>query len=189
MSDGITEIEPQGPAEFREWLEANHDTAVAVWVIFWKKASGHPSIDLGAAIDQAMCFGWVDSKVQSLDDNRYRQYFSVRRAGSGWSRINKDNIARLIANGRMTPVGLAAIEQAKQDGSWTILDGPEAGLVPDDLSAALHQAGAREGFDSLTQGARKAILTWIVLAKRDTTRATRVAKTVAATAEGRSPLA
>ena len=188
VSEEIHQIEATTAAEFRAWLEHNHATASAAWLVFWKKDSGHASVDWSDAVDQALSFGWVDSKVQRLDDERYRQYFSVRKPRSGWSKINKEKIARLTSDSMMAPAGIAAVERAKSDGSWTILDGPEAGLVPDDLATALDEAGLQETFDSLTVGARKAILTWLVLAKREATRANRIAKTIETLADGRSPL-
>jgi uncharacterized protein YdeI (YjbR/CyaY-like superfamily) len=188
VSNEIAEIEAADTAAFRSWLQGNHDTATAVWLIFWKKDSRHSSIDLGGAVDQALSSSWVDSKVQSLDDKRYRQYFSVRKPGSGWSKINKDKIARLTEEGLMAPAGLAAVARAKEDGSWTMLDGPEAGLVPEDLAAALDQAELRDAYEALTPGGRKAILTWLVMAKRDATRTNRIAKTIAALHEGRIPV-
>lgn len=188
MSNAINEIEAIDATAFRTWLEENHASATGVWLIFWKKNSGHRSIEWSDAVDQALCFGWVDSKVQSLDDKRYRQYFSVRKPGSGWSKINKAKIAELTRTGQMMPAGLAVVERAKMDGSWTMLDGPEAGIVPDDLGAALDGAGVREAFDSLTVGGRKAILAWLVMAKREATRASRIEKTIAALRKGKSPL-
>ena len=188
MSSTVQEIEAANAAEFRSWLEANHETASAVWLIFWKKESGHSCITWSDAVDQALCFGWVDSKVQSPDEKRYRQSLSVRKPGSTWSKINKDKIASLTEAGLMAPMGLAAVERAKDDGSWTVLDGPEAGIVPDDLSDALEEAGVRAAYDALTKGGRKAILAWLVMAKRETTRANRIEKTIAALREGRAPL-
>ncbi len=188
MSDEIREIEAPDRAAFRSWLEENHANEPAVWLIFWKKGSGRPSIEWSEAVDEALCFGWIDSKVQSIDENRYRQYWTVRKPGSVWSKINKEKIRALTAEGLMTPAGLAAVERAKQDGSWTILDGPEAGIVPNDLAAAMEEAGVRETYDSFNFGAQKAILAWLVMAKRETTRANRIAKTIEALARGESPL-
>ena len=187
MSGVIQEIEAVDAAAFRRWLETNHETSTAVWLVFWKKNSGHPSINWSEAVDQALCFGWIDSKAQTLDAERYRQYFSIRKAGSGWSRINKDKIAELERAGLMAPAGLAAIARAKADGSWTLLDGPEAGVVPEDLGEAMDVAGVRKAYDGLTPGARKAILAWLVMAKRETTRAKRIDKTIASLEEGRAP--
>jgi uncharacterized protein YdeI (YjbR/CyaY-like superfamily) len=188
VSEEVVEIEAGNADEFRAWLQVNHVTSPAVWLIFWKKDSGHPSVEWGDAVDQALCFGWVDSKVQSLDEQRYRQYFSVRKPGSGWSKINKDKIERLTATGQMAPAGVAAVNRAKDDGSWAMLDGPEAGIVPDDLAAALDGAGVRSAYEELTPGGRKAILAWLVMAKRETTRANRIAKTIESLAAGESPI-
>ncbi len=188
MSNDIAEIEAADAAAFRSWLEENHDKANAVWLIFWKKDSGRPSIAWTEAVDQALSFGWIDSKVQSIDTDRYRQYFTVRKPGSVWSRINKDKIAELEAAGLLTPAGRAAVDRAKEDGSWTILDGPEAGVVPDDLAAALDAGEVRIVFDEMTTGNRKAILAWLATAKRDATRANRITKTVEALVRGESPL-
>jgi uncharacterized protein YdeI (YjbR/CyaY-like superfamily) len=188
VSNEVAEIEATNAAAFRTWLADNHATATSVWLVFWKKDSGHPSINWGAAVDQALCFGWIDSKVQSLDDKRYRQYFSVRKPGSGWSKVNKDKIARLTKEGMMAPAGATAVTRAKTDGSWTILDGPEAGFVPEDLDAALDEAGVRTAYDALTTGGRKAILAWLVMAKRETTRVSRIEKTIASLRKGEAPL-
>ncbi len=188
MGDEIRQIEAPSRAEFRKWLEDNHATEEAVWLVLWKKGSGRPSVDWSDAVDEALCFGWIDSKVQSIDENRYRQYWTVRKPGSVWSRINKEKVAELTAAGLMAPAGLAAVARAKTDGSWTILDGPEAGIVPDDLATAMNRAGVRPTYDSFTFGARKAILAWLVTAKRDTTRADRIDKTVEALGRGQSPL-
>ena len=188
MSNEIREIEAPDRAAFRRWLEDNHATEPAVWLIFWRKGSGRPSIEGSEAVDEALCFGWIDSKVQSIDENRYRQYWTLRKAGSVWSKINKEKIRALTDAGLMAPAGLAAVERAKQDGSWTILDGPEAGIVPGDFAVAMDQAGVRETYDSFTFGTRKAILAWLVMAKRDATRANRIAKTIEALGQGKSPL-
>ena len=188
MSEEIPEIEARDAAEFRDWLAANHKTARAVWLVYWKKDSGHPSIDWSEAVDQALCFGWIDSKAQSVDEQRFRQYFTVRKPGSIWSKINKEKIAKLNAAGLMTPAGAAAVDRAKADGSWTILDGPEAGVVPEDLAKAMEEAGVRDTFDGLTAGKRKAILGWLVMAKREATRNGRIEKTIAALRRGEAPL-
>lgn len=188
MSEENPQIEAKTGAEFRSWLEVNHATAAAVWLVFWRKDSGHPSIEWGEAVDQALCFGWIDSKVQRLDGERYRQHFSVRRPGSGWSKINKDKIAHLLEDGMMAPAGVAAVDRAKEDGSWSLFDGPEAGVVPDDLGTAIDAANVRSAFNDLTPGGRKAILAWLVMAKRETTRINRISKTVEALRNGESPV-
>jgi uncharacterized protein YdeI (YjbR/CyaY-like superfamily) len=188
MSDKIPEIEAPDRAAFRTWLQENHATEQAVWLIFWKKGSGRKSIEWSDAVDEALCFGWIDSKVQSLDDQRYRQYWTVRKPGSVWSKINKEKIAELTAAGKMTPAGLATVKRAKRDGSWTILDGPETGIVPDDLAAAMDEAGVRQTYDELAFSAQKPILAWLAMAKREATRANRISKTIEALKKGASPL-
>ncbi len=187
VSDEVPQIEARDAAEFRKWLAANHGTARAVWLVYWKKGSGHPSIEWSEAVDQALCFGWIDSKAKSIDEKRFRQYFTVRKPGSIWSKINKDKVAELEAAGLMKPAGIAAVERARADGSWTILDGPEAGIVPDDLAAAMDEAGVRDVFDGLTASKRKAILGWLVMAKREETRRGRIDKTIAALRRGEAP--
>jgi uncharacterized protein YdeI (YjbR/CyaY-like superfamily) len=173
--------------ELRQWLADHHDTADAVWLVYYKKGSGRPSIDWPEAVDQALCFGWIDSKVRSLDDERYEQYFSRRKPGSPWSRINKDKVAELTAAGLMEPAGQEAIDRAQADGSWSMLDEVEAGVVPDDLAAALDASGGLAAFDGFTDAQRRGLLAWVLFAKRADTRARRIAQIAAAAAEGRRP--
>lgn len=187
-SDDVETIEPGSADDFRSWLAANHRDASAVWLMYWKKGSGRPSLSWPDAVDEALCYGWIDTKVQSVDDDRYVQYFAPRRPRSVWSRINKEKVERLVVEGRMTDAGLAVIDRAKADGSWTVLDAAEALIVPDDLAAALDAAqGARDFYESLTKSGKLAILGWIYTAKRPETRAKRVAETARSAAEGVNP--
>jgi uncharacterized protein YdeI (YjbR/CyaY-like superfamily) len=158
-----------------------------VWLVFSKKGSGVPSISWSEAVDEALCFGWIDSKVQSIDGARYEQYFTLRKPTSPWSKINKDKIAELEAAGRLTPAGVAAVAVAKENGSWSLLDSAEALLVPDDLAAAFPDAAARSYFDGLSPSTRRNILQWIGLAKRPDTRARRIGLMAEAAAERRRP--
>lgn len=185
MSDDTPTIEA---ADFRDWLTNNHSTAKNVWVLLWKKSSGQQTLTIGDVIDQALCFGWIDSKGESVDAERYRVYCSPRKAGSGWSRVNKAKIKQLTAAGALQPAGVAAIERAKADGSWALLDGAESGIVPPDLAKALAKAKVTDRYNDLTPGQRKAILTWLVTAKRETTRDARITKTVASLSVGKPPL-
>lgn len=171
-------VQPGTLAEWRDWLAANHDRAVGVWLVYYKKFSGKASITYEAAVEEALCFGWVDSKGNKLDDERTMLYFAPRQAGSGWSQPNKERVERLIAGGRMTPAGLAKIAAAQADGSWTLLDAVEALEVPPDLAAEFDKfADARANFDAFPRSARRGILEWIVQARRPETRATRIAET------------
>jgi uncharacterized protein YdeI (YjbR/CyaY-like superfamily) len=186
--DGLERVAAPDRATWRAWLEEHGETAPAVWLVYFKKGSGTPSITWSEAVEEALCFGWIDSKAKAIDERSYRQYFSPRKPKSGWSKINKASVERLIAAGLMRELGLRAIEIAKANGAWTSLDDIEALVIPDDLDAAFAAApGAREGFDGLSRGTRRGILHWIASAKRDQTRANRIAATVAATLEGRSP--
>ncbi len=129
-------------------------------------------------VEEALAFGWVDSKPGKLDDARTMLYFAPRKAGSGWSRPNKDRVERLIASGRMTASGLAKVEVAKKDGSWSVLDAVERLELPDDLITALDDHGsARENFEAFPRSVKRGILEWIVNAKRPETRAKRILET------------
>jgi uncharacterized protein YdeI (YjbR/CyaY-like superfamily) len=168
-------VHPADRAEWRKWLADHHAASPGVWLLTWRKASGKEALRYEEAVEEALCFGWIDSKVRSLDDHRTMQWYTARRRGSVWSRSNKERIARLAAQGLMTSAGLAAIEAAKADGSWSVLDEVEAEVIPDDLAAALdEQPPARQEFDAFPPSARKAVLFWLVSAKRPETRARRV---------------
>jgi uncharacterized protein YdeI (YjbR/CyaY-like superfamily) len=160
---------------WRRWLERHHATSDGVWLLVAKKRSGLPSVTYEEAVEEALCFGWIDAKSNALDDRRYKQWMARRKQGSGWAASNKRRVERLIAEGRMAPAGLRAIEDAKADGSWTKLDGIEALEVPNDLARALKRhPNARKHFDAFPPSARRAILQWIDTAKKVETRVKRV---------------
>ena len=171
-------IHPATLADWHAWLAANHTRAEGVWLITYKKAAGKPTLSYEESVEEALCFGWIDSIARKLDEERSMLYFAPRKADSGWSRPNKTRIERLMADGRMAPAGLAKIEAAKADGSWTLLDAVENLEVPDDLAAEFARyPDARANFDAFPRSARRGILEWIVQAKRPETRAKRVAET------------
>ncbi|KUG06502.1 YdeI/OmpD-associated family protein [Solirubrum puertoriconensis] len=165
--------------EWRQWLEANHATAPGVWLVYYKKSSGQPSLSWAEAVQEALCFGWIDSKANTIDEYRYKQVFTPRKPRSVWSKINKQYIERLSAEGLMRPAGLEAIEVAKQNGSWTSIDSSENLEVPADLADALaaHDA-ARRNFEAFSPSNRKMLLQWLLSAKRPETRTRRVAEIV-----------
>ncbi len=177
-------VQPDDRAAWRAWLDANHATARGVWLVSWRPRSGRrPGVDYEAAIEEALCFGWVDSTGGHLDDERGKLYFAPRKARSPWAASNKARVERLIAEGRMTPAGLAAIDRAKANGSWEVLDGAERLEVPDDLAAALDaRPPAAANFAAFPPSTRKMLLGWVALAQRPETRATRVAKVAEAAA-------
>lgn len=163
---------------WRAWLEKHHARREGVWLITFKKHTGRSGIDYEAAVEEALCFGWVDSKGRKLDDDRSMLYFSPRKPGSAWSRSNKDRAARLLAADRIAPAGLAKIDAAKKDGSWTRLDSVEALEVPADLATALRAyPDAMRHFSAFPRSAKRRILEWIALAKKPETRAKRIAET------------
>lgn len=172
-------IEATDIAELREWFERHHDTVDGVWIRYWKKGSGRPSIEWSEVVDVILCYGWIDTKVQSVDERTYVQYLTRRRPGSVWSKVNKDKVANLERDGSMTDAGRAVIDRARADGSWDLLTAAEAGEVPDDLAAAWATVPEAEAFYSrLTPGQQKSVLGKIYLAKRPETRARWVARTV-----------
>ena len=177
-------IQPRSRAELRAWLEGNHAASAGVWLATYKKATGKPRLDYDEIVEEALSFGWVDSKPNSLDDERSLLWISPRKPRSGWSRINKQRIEKLEREGLMTEAGRAVVAVAKANGGWTALDGVEALEVPDDLSLALRDnPRAAQNFEAFPPSSKKIILTWIAGAKRPETRAKRVSETVALAAK------
>jgi uncharacterized protein YdeI (YjbR/CyaY-like superfamily) len=175
---------PASPRHWREWLQAHHAEKQSVWLIYHKKRSATPSLTWSQAVDESLCFGWIDSRAQPLDDERYQQFFSRRKPGSGWSKINKAKIERLTAAGLMTPAGLASIETAKQNGAWTLLDEVEELRLPADLALLLQAQPLAAGyFERLSRTDKRNILQWLVLAKRPATRQKRLAEVVDSAAQ------
>jgi uncharacterized protein YdeI (YjbR/CyaY-like superfamily) len=172
---------PLVPADDREtwraWLADNHATTRGAWLVTWRRGHG-PALGYEAAVEEALCFGWIDSTAGRVDDRRSKLYFAPRKPGSGWAATNKARVERLLAAGLMAPAGIAVVERARADGSWTSLDAIEQGIVPDDLAAALAaHPPAAINFESFPKSARRAILVWIAGAKRPETRAARVRET------------
>lgn len=171
--------------EWERWLADNHDTSDGVWLVSWKRSTGRPSMTYDESVEVALTYGWIDSTAGTIDDHRSKLWFAPRRPGSGWSRPNKERIARLEAAGRMAPPGQRAVEIAKANGAWTLLDDVWDLVVPADLDAALQKRpGAREQWDSFPPSARRAMLEWLVQAKREDTRRKRVEEIAEKTARG-----
>ena len=172
--------------ELRDWLAEHHATSDGVWLVRWRPATGRPAPSYDDAIEEALGFGWIDGQSSPLDDERSMLWLTRRRAGSGWSRLSKERLARVEAAGLLTEAGARVVEAAKADGSWTRLDDVEALVVPPDLAAALAALpGARAHWDAFRPGARKETLRWIVDARRPATRAARVEETARLASEGR----
>jgi uncharacterized protein YdeI (YjbR/CyaY-like superfamily) len=149
-----------------------------VWLITWRKASGRTPLSYEQAVEEALCFGWVDSNPGKVDELRTRLWFAPRKAGTGWSRPNKERVERLRAAGRLAPAGLAKVDAALADGSWNALDGVENLEIPPDLAEALDALPqARTHFDAFPRSVKRGILEWILTAKRPATRASRIEET------------
>lgn len=169
---------PKTRDQWRAWLEKHHERQTGVWLITYKATTGKPRVSYDEAVEEALCFGWIDSKSAKLDDERSMLWFAPRKAGSGWSRINKERIEKLMASGAMAPAGLSKIEAAKADGSWNKLDDVDALKIPDDLQKALKDfEDAETNFAAFPSSVRRGILEWISAAKNPETRAKRVDET------------
>jgi uncharacterized protein YdeI (YjbR/CyaY-like superfamily) len=175
----IPSVHPKTRAEWRAWLTKHHATELGVWFVYYKSATGKPRVTIDGAVEEALCFGWIDSMQRSVDAERTMLRFSPRKPKSGWSKVNKERVRRLTTNGLMTAPGLAKIAAAKRDGSWRSLDAIERLEIPTDLEKALAaSAEASRHFAAFPPSSKKIILTWIANAKRPETRAKRVAETV-----------
>lgn len=179
-------VHPKTRSAWHSWLDRHHARPEGVWLISWKKSSGKVRIPYDELVEEALCFGWIDSTAKTVDEHRAMLWFAPRRPRSGWSKSNKVRIERAIAAGRMQPVGLAKIEAAKQDGSWNALDAVDALELPPDLIAAL--AGhppARDHFEAFPPSVKRGILDWIRTAKTQPTRAKRICETATLAAMNR----
>ena len=171
----VEEYYPKDKEEWRKWLELNHKKKDAVWLIFYKKKSPNHNLSWSESVDEALCYGWIDSLMKPIDAEKYKQYFSKRKAKSNWSRVNKDKVKHLIDQGRMQAAGFKSIEIAKENGSWTFLDDVENLVVPEDLKEEFVKfQGSLEYFESLSKSTKKSLLYWVVSAKRKETRQKRI---------------
>jgi uncharacterized protein YdeI (YjbR/CyaY-like superfamily) len=166
---------PSDKKDWRKWLAQNHHKKEAVWLIFHKKKSPNYNLSWSESVDEALCFGWIDSTKKTIDEERYIQYFSRRKPNSIWSKVNKDKVDHLTRENLMQDAGYNTIEIAKKNGSWSILDDVEALLMPEDLKKEFSKReGALEYYESLSNSAKKNLLAWIVLAKRPDTKQKRI---------------
>ncbi len=170
---------PKSQLAWRKWLEKNHLSKQAVWLVFYNKKSALKSITWSESVDVALCFGWIDSKKIKIDEETSHQFFSKRKPKSTWSKINKEKLTKLIDQNLMTEAGLRTIDIAKENGSWTILDDVEELIIPDDLAHAFTQnPNAEEFYASLSKSIKKQILSWLVFAKTTATRQKRISEII-----------
>ncbi len=186
-----TQIEtfcPASQSEWRLWLQKNHFSTQSVWLVYYKMKSGEPTITWREAVDEALCFGWIDSKRITLGDEKFMQFFTKRKPNGTWSKINKEKIGQLIDTGLITPAGYKCIETAKQNGSWTILDNVEKLKIPRDLAKEFKSyPGSKKYFLSFSKSVRKSMLQWLVLAKRPETRQKRISEIAGLAAQKLKP--
>jgi uncharacterized protein YdeI (YjbR/CyaY-like superfamily) len=184
IADG-EQVHPETVEQWRGWLRDNADRGVGVWLVQWKKATGRPALTYEQQVEEALCVGWIDSTAGTVDAERAKLWFAPRKAGSGWSRPNKQRVERLEREGRIQPRGRAVLDAAQADGSWTLLDDVEALVVPPDLTAAFAaRPGSRVAWEAFPRSVKRSHLEWIVLAKRPATRDKRVTTVADAAARG-----
>lgn len=177
-------VHPLSRAEWRAWLAENHTRTEGIWLVSYKKATGKPRFEYDEAVEEALCFGWIDSKPNKLDEERSLLWFAPRKGGTGWSKPNKERVEKLLAAGAMTPAGLAKVAAAKADGTWNALDSIEALEIPPDLAAALAAyPTATAYFDAFPRSVKRGILEWISTAKTAQTRTKRIEETAQLAAE------
>jgi uncharacterized protein YdeI (YjbR/CyaY-like superfamily) len=184
VQDDAERVEPTTLEEWSAWLVSHHDGVPGVWLVAPRRQADR-GFGYEEAVTEALRWGWIDSTQRPVDEHRSMTWFAPRRAGSVWTRRNKERVSHLETTGRLEPPGRAAVEAARATGMWTLMDDVEDLVVPDDLAAALDEhPGAAERFAALPPSARKQALAWIAVAKRPRTRAARVAETAARAARG-----
>jgi uncharacterized protein YdeI (YjbR/CyaY-like superfamily) len=184
--DDAPRVHFESPDQWRAWLLEHAESESSAWLVSWRSATGRPAISYEDSVLHALSVGWVDSTQRRIDDERTMLYFARRKPGSMWSRPNKERVERLHREGLMTAAGERAIEEAKSRGTWSGLDDVEDLLIPEDLAEAFSaHPGSRDKWEGFTRSQRRAVLAWIVQAKRPDTRARRVAETARLAAEGK----
>ena len=173
-------------AQWRAWLAANHDSQRGAWLCSWRSTTDRPVCPYPDAVEEAICFGWIDATVNVLDDDRALQLMTPRKPKSTWTRLNRRRVEAMEAAGLMTDAGRRAVETARRNGSWTIYDAVEDLVEPAELAAALDaDPTARASWDGFPPSARKQMLWWVLSAVRPDTRVTRIARIVDEAAAGR----
>lgn len=170
---------PSNKADWRKWLSKHHHQKESIWLIIHKQNSSNPNLSWSEAVDQALCFGWIDGIKKPINKEKYMHYFCKRKDTSTWSKINKNKVEQLISKNLMMDAGFESIKTAKQNGSWNLLDDVEALLIPEDLEEKFRtKPGSKEFFQNLNKSTKKGMLQWIVLAKQEKTRQKRIQEIV-----------
>lgn len=169
---------------WRNWLTKNHVKEKSVWLIIFHKGSETKSVVYDEAVEEALCFGWIDSKPNKRDDESYYLFFAQRKPSSNWSRANRERAEKMIASRRMTKAGQAMIDLAKKTGKWEALEKVQMNVVPDDLALALKKSkAAQTNFEGFPPSSKRIILEWILNAKKAETRKKRIEETVSLAAK------
>jgi uncharacterized protein YdeI (YjbR/CyaY-like superfamily) len=170
-------VQPKSRAAWRAWLQKNHASSSGIWLVYAKKHTGIASLSYAEAVEEALCFGWIDSLVHPVDDSLYKQIFTPRKASSAWSPVNKQRVEKLIASDQMTAAGIKMIELAKTNGQWNAHAATEAMTMPPELKNALNgNVNAKKNWPTYTVSQRKAFLRMLNDAKTPDTRAKRIAR-------------
>jgi len=181
----VRRFRPRSRAAWRAWLADHHASSSGVWLVFAKKHTGLTTVSYNDAVEEALCFGWIDTTLNPIDDRFYAQLFTPRRPRSTWAASNKARVERLIAAGLMTDAGHAAIAVARTNGSWTSIDNVETATLPKELAAALTaNKAAKKNWSAYSLACRKQFLYWLAGAKRAETRAARIQEIVACAETG-----
>lgn len=181
ITDSFKQYYAKDRKTWRKWLEKNHAKSPGIWLIYYKKGSGKTRVSWTDAVEEALCFGWIDTTSRPGDEHYYTQLFVPRKPQSGWSKINKEKVEKLIKEGLMHEAGMQAVEAAKKNGTWTKLDDIESELPVPELQKALNKSkAANTHFQSLSKWNRKYILYWVSAAKREDTRSKRIAEVIEA---------
>ena len=179
LKNGLPTYYAESPAAWRNWLKTNHLTESGVWLIIYKKDNSTPSVTYDEAVNEALCFAWIDSKPNKRDSESFYQYFSKRNPKSNWSRVNKNKIKALLKADKMEKTGLEMVKIAKTTGTWTALDEVEKLILPTELKAAFEKnKKAYENYEAFPRSAKRGILEWIFNAKREATKMKRIKETV-----------
>jgi uncharacterized protein YdeI (YjbR/CyaY-like superfamily) len=192
MSVNYKTVHPKTRSAWRQWLQDNHSSSLGIWLIYHKKQSGRRAFSYGEAVEEALCFGWIDSAPRKLDDKRAMLKFTPRKPLSAWSKLNKQRIKKLVKDGMMTDAGLSKIKRARKDGSWHKLTSADSHIDNDSLPGELLKAFAKnkkalKNFRSFAPGYRKRFLFWISSAKRPETKEARIEQTVRMAAADKKP--
>lgn len=178
-------ITPKSRSDFRQWLAKNYRQADSIWVVIYKISSGKVNLSVSDVVDEALCFGWIDSVPGKIDSEKYKLLVSPRKPTSAWSAINKRKVKKLIELKLMRPPGLQKINLAKRNGSWSKLNASDRFEMPKELTAGLKKnKKAREFFQAIAPSSKRAILEWINAAKTTETREKRISETIRLAAQG-----